>query len=89
MYRIELHRRAEKYLLKMPRDRQIQVIAALEDIANLVHPDQHPNAKTLAGNYAKWFRLRIGLYRAIFQPREENGEKVLYVDFIGPRGDSY
>ncbi len=89
MYGIELHRRAEKYLLKMPRDRQIQVIAALEEVAALDQPELHTNAKILSGNYASWVRLRIGIYRAILQPREENEEKILYVDFIGPRGDSY
>jgi mRNA-degrading endonuclease RelE of RelBE toxin-antitoxin system len=89
MRRIIFHRRAEKYLLRMPRIRQIQILRDLEQLAALNDPEDHSSVKALSGSYANWFRLRTGVYRSIFQLREEEAEKVLYIDFIGPRGDAY
>lgn len=89
MRRIVLHRRAVKYLRCVPGDRQAQIVRALEEIAALENPADHPNVKALSGEFAAWFRLRTGVYRSIIQPRREDGEEVLYVDYIGPRGDAY
>ena len=89
MRRIVFHRRAEKYLVLMPQARQIQILRDLEQLAALECLEEHTSVKALSGHYAKWFRLRTGVYRAIFQPREEGDEKLLYIDFIGPRGDAY
>lgn len=86
---IVLHRRAVKNLRGMPRDRQIRVVQALEEIAALQNLSDHPNIKTLSGEFAGWFRLRTGVYRSIVQPRREDAEDVLYVDYIGTRGDAY
>jgi mRNA interferase RelE/StbE len=89
MRRIVLHRRAVKYLRCMPRERQAQLVQALEEIAALQNPCEHPNIKALSGEFAGWFRLRTGVYRSIIQPRVEDADDVLYVDYIGPRGDAY
>jgi mRNA-degrading endonuclease RelE of RelBE toxin-antitoxin system len=89
MRRIVLHRRAVKYLRGMPRDRQIKVIQALEQIATFQNLGDHPNIKALSGEFTGWFRLRTGVYRSIVQPRREEKEEILYVDYIGPRGDAY
>ena len=89
MRRIVLHRRAVKYLRGMPRERQVQIVQALEAIAGIPQLSDHPNIKALSGEFAGWFRLRTGVYRSIVQPRQENSEEVLYVDYIGPRGDAY
>jgi mRNA-degrading endonuclease RelE of RelBE toxin-antitoxin system len=37
MREIVLHRRAEKNLSRMPRHRQIQMLAALEEVADLAN----------------------------------------------------
>jgi mRNA-degrading endonuclease RelE of RelBE toxin-antitoxin system len=89
MRRITLHRRAVKYLRCMPRDRQAQLVQALEEIAAVQNLGEHPHIKALSGEFAGWFRLRTGVYRSIVQPRQENADEVLYVDYIGPRGDAY
>ena len=89
MRRIVLHRRAAKNLRGLPRDRQIQVVQALEEIAAQQNLSDHPNIKALSGEFTGWFRLRTGVYRSIVQPRREDADEVLYVDYIGPRGDAY
>ncbi len=88
MRRILLHRRAVKYLRCMPRERQQQVVQALEEVATLQNVAAHPNIKPLAGVFEGWFRLRTGVYRSILQPRRAEEEEILYVDYIGPRGDA-
>jgi mRNA-degrading endonuclease RelE of RelBE toxin-antitoxin system len=89
MRRIVLHRRAVKYLRGMPRDRQAQLVQALEEIAALQNLTDHRNIKALAGEFSGWFRIRTGVYRSIVQPRLEDAAEILYVDYIGPRGDAY
>ena len=89
MRRIVLHRRAVKSLRGMPRDRQAQIVQALEEIAAVQNLREHPSIKALSGEFAGWFRLRTGVYRSIVQPRQEDPDEILYVDYIGPRGDAY
>ena len=89
MRRIVLHRRAVKYLRCMPHDRQLQIVQALEEIAAMPNLSVHPRVKALSGEFAGWFRLRSGVYRSIVQPRQNDADEVLYVDYIGPRGGAY
>ena len=89
MRRIVLHRRAVKYLRSMPRDRQAQIVKALEEVAARENLTAHANVKALTGEFTGWFRLRTGVYRSIIEPRREDSEEILYVDYIGPRGDAY
>lgn len=88
MRRIVLHRRATRYLRRMPRDRQGQMIAALEEIAALNDITTHPGIRKLT-NQDGWYRLRVGVYRAILKPQGAGEVEVLFVDYIGPRGDAY
>lgn len=88
MRRIILHRRATRYLRRMPRDRQAQMVTALEEVAGLDDISTHPGVRKLT-NQDGWYRLRVGVYRAILQPREDGEVEVLLVDYIGPRGDAY
>lgn len=89
MRRIVLHRRAAKYLRCMPRERQVEMVHDLEEVAGLENVTDHPNVRQLTGEFSGWFRLRAGTYRAILQPRTEDSGETLYVDYIGPRGDAY
>lgn len=87
--KIKLHRRATKYFRRMPRDNQLLMVTALEKVASASDISEHPGIIHMQGNPQGWFRLRVGGYRAILQPREESQETILYVDYIAPRGDAY
>lgn len=89
MREIVLHRRAVRYLSRMPKDRASQVRDALREVAALDKISSHPNIKAMAGGMAGWSRLRVGGYRAILQVMVMTVDEVLYVDAIGPRGDMY
>lgn len=89
MRRVVLHRRAAKYLRCMPRERQVEIVQDIEEVASLANVADHPNVRQLSGEFSGWFRLRCGAYRAILQPRTEDREEILYIDYIGPRGDAY
>lgn len=89
MRAIVFHRRAARYLLRMPRDRAVQMRDALREIAGLANIAVHPNIKQMSGAMAGWSRLRVGDYRAVLQVTIIQLDEVLYVDAIGPRGDIY
>ena len=89
MRAIVFHRRAARYLGRMPRDRAVQVRDALREVAALANIADHPNTKSMSGEMAGWSRLRVGNYRAILQLTVIEIDEVLYVDAIGPRGDIY
>lgn len=86
---IVFHRRADKYLDRMPKDRQRQIIAALEEVAGLEDILQHSGIKIMSGGLAGWYRLRVGVYRSTLQLRIVENDELLYVDYIGPRGGAY
>ena len=89
MRAIVFHRRAARYLSRMPRDRAIHVRDALREVAALANIADHPGIKLMRGDMAGWFRLRVGSYRAILQVTVIEIDEVLYVGAIGPRGDIY
>ena len=89
MRAIVFHRRAARYLSRMPRDRAAQVRDALREVAELDAITDHPNIKSMSGGMDGWLRLRVGSYRAILQVTVIEIDEVLYVDAIGPRGDIY
>jgi len=89
MRSIVLHRRAARYLNRMPRERAAQVRDALKEVAALEDIASHPWIKHMSGGMTGWSRLRIGSYRAILQVTIIETGEVLYVDAIGPRGDIY
>jgi len=89
MRKIQLHRRAKTALLRIPLNRAEQIATALGEVAELDSVASHQNVLPLSGALRGWFRLRVGGYRAIFQPREDGSLAVLHVDWIGPRGQAY
>ena len=92
MRRIRLHRRAQAYLRRMPPKRRQQMADTLTEVAALPDVNTHPRVKALTGNYKGWYRLRMGLYRAIFciqEIEDDPGKEEMYVDYIGPRGGAY
>ena len=89
MRAIVFHRRAARYLGRMPRDRAVQVRDALRELAALANIADHPSIKLMSGEMAGWSRLRVGSYRTILQVTVIEIDEVLYVGAIGPRGDIY
>jgi phage-related protein len=50
MREISYHKRAAKYLRRMPVERKDQIKAALEQIATLDEPQSNPSVKLMGGN---------------------------------------
>ncbi len=73
----------------MPADLRIRMIAALEEVAALSELATHPDVRRMKGDKKDWHRLRLGSYRAIMKVVVKQVGEVLYVDYIGPRGDAY
>ena len=51
------------------------------------NPIGHPGLIRMAGEWAGYYRIRIGDLRVIFWYEIE--DDIVYVDHIGPRGDVY
>ncbi len=82
---IVLHRRALRYLKRLSRPERERVKESLERLA--MGPTSYPGVVQMAGEWAGYQRIRIGDLRVIFWYVE--GEEMVYVDHIGPRGDVY
>lgn len=89
MRKITFHRRAAKYLRRMPKDRAALVRDALYEVAALDEVGSHPNVKQMKGDMSAWSRLRVGSYRAIIQVTIVVEGEELYIDALGSRGDIY
>jgi mRNA interferase RelE/StbE len=85
MHTVVIHRRAARYLKKLPQDQ----LARIKNVLNQMktNPFGLPGIKAMSGDWSGYHRLRIGNIRVIFLV-DENRQTV-YVDHIGPRGDIY
>lgn len=86
-WKIEVKPTAEKYYLRLGRNAQKRMIQALRELEDAKEPLSHPNVKALTGKLQGDYRLRVGKWRILFTPDEEEG--VIYVYAILPRGDAY
>lgn len=78
-YKISIDKKAQKFILKQPKDKQKLIYKA---IYNLPSGDTRP----LKG-YKGLNRLRVGDYRIIYTV--DNGKLFVYVVDAGNRGDVY
>ncbi|ABA56957.1 conserved hypothetical protein [Nitrosococcus oceani ATCC 19707] len=85
MYAIVVHRRAARYLRKLPQDQQVKIKHVLAQMKN--GPLGLSGIKSMVGDWAGYRRIRVGNVRIIFWIDEL--KNVVYVDHIGPRGDVY
>ncbi len=85
MSRVLVHRRASRYLQKLSRNERERVRVVLRRLAQ--NPNTYPGLIHMAGDWAGYRRIRVGNLRIIFWYDAE--EDVVYVDYIGPRGDIY
>ncbi len=85
MYRVVVHRRAARYLQRLPRSQRERIQSLLRDLA--LEPIRSPNVKPMVGEWMGYYRIRVGDTRIIFWL--DTQEMTVYVDHIGPRGDIY
>jgi mRNA interferase RelE/StbE len=85
MYTVVVHRRAVRYLKKLPQDQQTRIKYVLDEMGN--DPFGLSDVKNMVGDWAGYQRVRVGSTRIIFWVDKD--KKIVYVDHIGPRGDVY
>lgn len=85
MFRVIVHRRATRYLKKLPIFQKERVKEVLRELG--IEPLQMFNVKHMLGEWKGYHRIRIGDIRIFFWINQEDG--TVYVDHIGPRGDVY
>ena len=85
MYTVVVHKRAARYLKKLPQDQQTRIKHVLSQMKD--HPLGLLGIKSMVGDWAGYHRVRVGNIRIIFWIDEP--KNIVYVDHIGPRGDVY
>ncbi len=80
-YAIKISKRAEKFILKQPRDRQEQLIRAIAALPNA------GDIKHMAGGKSYAYRLRVGDYRVVYEQHDD--VLLILVVHAGNRGDVY
>ena len=79
---------------RIPKNRVEQIFESLEELTVLDDPTSHHNVKSMRGNWAGHYRMRIAAYRAIFvlnADSENRSNQLLLISVVavGSRGDAY
>jgi len=85
MSKVVVHRRAAKYLQRIPKAQKEQIKSILEQLRD--DPLKFPGVRRMVGQWSGYHRVRAGNVRVIFWFDET--EDTVYVDHIVPRGDVY
>ena len=85
MSKVIVHKRALRYLQRMPRSDRERIKNALRLLSDDL--TGYSGVIHMAGEWIGYRRIRVGSYRVIFFYNEQ--EDMIYVDHIGPRGDIY
>lgn len=85
MSNVVIYQRAAKYVRKLPNPQKSRVKKLLGQLQN--DPLNHPQASQMAGDWAGYYRIRLGNLRIIFLYETETD--TVYVNYIGARGDIY
>lgn len=81
-YTIDIKRRAEKFIIKLPKPEKERVLKAIYQLP------EGEDIKQLKGKKNKGLlRLRVGDYRIIYTV--DNGKLIVYVVDAGNRGEIY
>ena len=83
--KVVVHRRAARYLRRLPADQKARIKNRLVELAS--DPTTKPGVRQMKGRWAGYCRLRIGDRRVIFFVDDQ--KQIVYVDHIGARGDVY
>jgi len=85
MAKVIVHKRAAKYLQKLPKDQREKIKISLKHLENA--QGDFLGIKHMAGEWSGYSRIRIGNFRIIFW--FDKSQDTIFVDHIGPRGDIY
>lgn len=85
MSRIIIHKRAVKFLRKLPEYQKEKIKNSLRVLEN--NPLGFSGLKNMVGEWTGYYRIRLGDIRVIFWFDET--QDIVYVDYIGFRGDVY
>lgn len=66
MHTVTYSKSATRALRRIQRNRAVQIVGAIKELATHETPALHPNVKQMKGDYKGFYRLRVGNYRAIF-----------------------
>lgn len=83
--KVVVHRRAARYLQRLPADRKEHIKDRLRALA--ADPSTYPGVQLMKGTWTGYQRIRIGSLRIIFTI--DRPSQTLFVDHIGPRSDVY
>lgn len=86
-WKIEVKPTAEKQYLKLDKTTRGRIKSSLKELELEENPLLHHNVRPLIGQLKGDYRLRVGDWRLLFTP--ENNEKIIHVYAILPRGDAY
>jgi mRNA interferase RelE/StbE len=86
-WKIEIKPSAEKQYLKLDRKTRQRIKQAMLELEKIDDPVRHPGVRLLTGKLHGDFRLRIGKWRVLFTPDEQ--QQILRVYAIIPRWDAY
>lgn len=92
MNRVQLHKKALKALQRIPSQRRVHILAALERLEHSSDPTQEAQVRAMQGQWQGNWRMRVGSYRIVFtlEAQKENPQRWdIFVSVIGPRGDIY
>lgn len=85
MSKVVVHHRAANYVRKLPNPQKSRLKQLLKDLEN--KPLAHPQVRQMVGDWAGYYRIRLGDMRVIFWYEAETD--TVFVDYIGARGDIY
>lgn len=85
MYEVALHPDAEKVYTNADKALAKKIARCLQQLEQT--PQSHPNIKILKGDYAGYYRYRIGNYRVIYSA--DNDLMQVFVIAIAHRSEAY
>lgn len=85
MLKVVFHPRANKELIKIPKNTRLKILDKISEFQKLNHPLQHQGVIKLSGRKTEDFRLRTGDYRIKFAL---NGD-IIFITHIQHRQIGY
>lgn len=85
MYEVLLHPDAQEVYIKADKSLAKKIARCFQQLEQV--PRSHPNIKALKGDYAGYYRYRIGDYRVIYLV--DDGLVQVFVVAIAHRGEAY
>jgi mRNA interferase RelE/StbE len=86
-WRVEVLPGAEKKYRKLDKKTRSRILDALRVLEQAENPFLHPDVRALTGELKGSWRMRVGEWRILFEPRGES--KSLRIYSILPRGNAY